>query len=124
MRTFKTKFFSRWAVHEGLNDAALLGAIDEMIDGLVDADLGGHVYKKRVPLGSRGKSRAMRTLIAYRHGNKAFFIYGFDKNERGNISQKELRALRRLAAELLGYGEQSLKKALETRELFEVKSNG
>jgi hypothetical protein len=124
MRTFKTKSFHRWAAREGLSDTALRDAIDEMIDGLVDANLGGHVYKKRVPLGSRGKSRAMRTLIAYRHGNKAFFIYGFDKNERGNISQKELRALRRLAAELLGYREQSLKKALKTKELSEVMSNG
>jgi len=124
MRTFKTKLFHRWAAREGLSDEALSIAINEMIDGLVDADLGGHVYKKRVPLGSRGKSRAMRTLIAYRHGNTAFFIYGFDKNERGNINRKELLALRRLADELLGYREQSLKKALKTKELFEVMSNG
>ena len=124
MRAFKTKSFHRWATREGLSDGALHGAIDEMTDGLVDADLGGHVYKKRVPFGSRGKRRAMRILIAYRHGDKAFFIYGFDKNERGNISQKELRALRRLAAELLDYREQSLRTALKAKELFEVMSNG
>jgi hypothetical protein len=124
MRTFKTKSFHRWAAREGLSDAALRGAIDEMIDGLVDADLGGHVYKKRVPLGSRGKSRAMRTLIAFRHGNKAFFIYGFDKNERGNISEKEPGCCAAFAAELLGYREQRLRKTLKTKELFEVMSNG
>ena len=124
VRIFKTKSFHRWAAREGLSDEALRIAIAEIVDGLVDADLGGHVYKKRVPLGNRGKSRAMRTLIAYRRGDKAFFIYGFDKSERGNINQKERRALRRLAVELLDYREQSLKKALETKELIEVISNG
>ena len=42
--------------------------------GLVDADLGGHVYKKRIALGSRGKSSGARTLIVYRVAEIAFFV--------------------------------------------------
>jgi len=32
----------------GLSDPALLDAVSEMAQGLVDANLGGHVVKKRV----------------------------------------------------------------------------
>ena len=53
-----------------------------------------------------------------------FFIYGFPKNERDNIESDELKALRLLAKELLGYSEQSLAKAIEAGELIEVSDNG
>jgi len=45
MRFFKTKLFGRWAEKEGLEDEALRTAVAELESGLVDADLGGHVYK-------------------------------------------------------------------------------
>lgn len=40
------------------------GLADEMERGLIDADLGGHVVKKRVAIGGRGKSGGVRTLLA------------------------------------------------------------
>lgn len=79
MRVFKNKAFSKWATKEGLGDETLLAAVDEMECGLIDADLGGHVVKKRVALAGRGKSGGVRTLLAYKVGNKAFFVYGFTK---------------------------------------------
>ena len=48
MQIYKTKLFNRWAEKEGLMDTALEAAVEELAKGLVDADLGGHVYKKRV----------------------------------------------------------------------------
>jgi hypothetical protein len=65
-----------------------------------------------------------RTLIAYRSGHAVFFMYGFPKNERANIESDELKALRLLARELLGYSEQSLARAVEAGELIEVSDNG
>lgn len=56
MRIFKTKWVHRWATKEGLNDASLRAAVDEMRRGLVDADLGGCVFKKRVA--QPGEARA------------------------------------------------------------------
>jgi hypothetical protein len=56
MRIFKTKWAHRWAAKEGLTDASLRAAVDEMRRGLVDADLGGGVFKKRATLHGRGKS--------------------------------------------------------------------
>lgn len=47
-RVFKTRFFFRWMRKTDLNDPALCTAIAEMEQGLVDADLGGSVFKKRV----------------------------------------------------------------------------
>ncbi|MES9859004.1 MAG: type II toxin-antitoxin system RelE/ParE family toxin [Sedimenticola sp.] len=115
--------FSRWAEKEGLSDVGLQTAVEELVNGLVDADLGGYVYKKRVGLAGRGKRGGVRTLIAFRIKDKAFFLYGFAKNARANISDKELKALRLLAGELLGYTDVALGKALKAGELIEVVSD-
>jgi hypothetical protein len=120
MRIFKTKWVHRWATKEGLMDASLRTAVDEMLRGLVDADLGGYVFKKRVALPGRGKSGSARTLLAFKQGHHVFFVYGFAKSARANISQTELKALRRLAEELLGYGDTRIDKALLAKELIEV----
>ena len=55
MRVFKNKVFSKWAAKEGLDDAALLAAVEEMERGLIDADLGGHVVKKLVFSGEKAQ---------------------------------------------------------------------
>jgi hypothetical protein len=123
MKIYKTKWFHRWAAKEDLTDAVLCSAIAELERGLADA-LGGYVYKKRVALPGRGKRGGARTLIAFRRGASAFFIYGYPKNERANIRDDDLRALRFLAGELLGYGTHELAKAVASGELFEVIENG
>lgn len=50
MRILKSRWFTKWAKKEGLTDWALKNALIEMEQGLIDADLGGHVYKKRAPV--------------------------------------------------------------------------
>ena len=88
--------------------------------GLIDADLGGHVYKKRVAIQGRGKSGGVRTLIAYQVQDRAFFIYGFAKNKRANISNKELQALQIIANNLLSHNDKMLDYLLNEKELVEV----
>lgn len=124
IRAFKTRWFHRWARTEGMADSALRSALREIAAGLVDADLGGHVVKKRVALPGRGKHGGGRTLVAFRDGDRAFFMYGFAKNERANVTQKELKALRTLAQVLLGYGRAELEKAVQAGELIEVVDDG
>lgn len=123
MRAFKTKSFARWADGDGLSDEALAAAVIEMNQGLVDAYLGGQVVKKRVALPGRGKRGGARTLVAFRQDEKAFFIYGFAKNERANVSGKELEALMLLAKEFLSYPTASLTKAIQAGELIEIEVN-
>jgi len=121
IRIYKLKWFKRWASKEGVSDGLLKVAIAEMQKGLVDADLGANVYKKRVPLLGQGKSGSLRTLIAFQVDNKAFFIYGFSKNVRSNVSVKETKALKLLAKELLNYSDAQLMKAIDSGSVVEVK---
>ena len=123
MQAFKVKAFAKWASGEGLSDGALASAVVEMEHGLIDARLGGQVIKKRVALPGRGKRGSARTLVAFMQGDKAFFIYGFAKNERANVSDKELRALKMLAKELLNYAAPVLAKAMKAGELIEIEVN-
>jgi hypothetical protein len=124
MRIFKNKTFSKWAAKEGLNDTDLRMAVDELERGLIDANLGGHVIKKRVALKGRGKSGGVLTLLVYKITDKTFFVYGFAKSVRTNISINELRALKLLAKELLSYSDNNLLEAMKNGALVEVKNNG
>ena len=81
------------------------------------------MYKKRIGLPGRGKRGGVRTLIAFRQGERAFFMYGYPKNERTNIGRDELEALRLLAKELLGYSEQGQALAVRAGELTVVSDN-
>ncbi|PUA30173.1 MAG: hypothetical protein B0W54_06570 [Cellvibrio sp. 79] len=118
-RLFKTRTFNRWNKSE-LTDQALWNAVAEMKQGLNDANLGGNVFKKRVAIQGRGKRGGARTLIATQLKDRWFFIFGFNKNERENISSHELKFLQQLAQDLLSLNDQELKKALNTGELQEI----
>ena len=61
MRVFKTHHFQRWMRKTKLTDAVLCKAVQEMAGGLIDADLGGSVVKKRVGLAGRGKRGGVPT---------------------------------------------------------------
>ena len=122
MRVFKNKVFAKWAHKESLPDKALLVAVAEIEQGLIDADLGGGVFKKRVAT-TKGKSGGSRTLIAYRVADKAFFVYGFTKNAKANITVTELKALKMLASDLLNYSDTELSLLLDAGALFEINTD-
>jgi hypothetical protein len=54
---------------------------------------------------------------------RAFFVHGFAKTERANISQDELAALKELATEMLAYNEGEITKAVASGPLIEVICN-
>jgi hypothetical protein len=91
-----------------------------MARGLIDADLGGGVVKKRVGLAGRGKRGGARTLVATNKGASWYFVFGFEKSERANISADELAALQDVAAELLGRTESALDTAVQDGALQEI----
>ena len=119
-RVFKTRYFARWMRKTELTDSALCDAVAELVQGLVDADLGGGVVKKRVALPGRGKRGGARTLVATNKGNRWFFVFGFEKNDRANISDQELEALQDLAQELLVKTGAQLDLAVQTSALEEI----
>lgn len=122
MRVLKTKTFQRWAAKIGVSDAALLSTVAQMENGLIDADLGGNLYKQRVALPGRGKSGSSRTLVATGFAGRLIFLFGFEKNERANISAKELAAYQTLARELLNLTESQIESAIAHHALMEVKT--
>ena len=101
MQIFKNKWFVRFASKEGIEDRKLWEAIKAAERGTIDADLGGGVIKQRVARDGGGKSGGYRTIILYRKGDRAFFVYGFPKSERENISPSELREFKKLAEVML-----------------------
>jgi len=119
-RVFKTRHFQRWMRKTELTDAALCRTVQEMVAGLVDADLGGGLVKKRVGLAGRGKSGGVRTLVATNRGSRWFFLFGFEKSERGNASDGELEALRAIAADLLVRTSLQLDEAIAGGALQEI----
>lgn len=119
-RVFKTRHFSRWMRKTELTDDALCAAVGEMVQGLIDADLGGGVVKKRVGLAGRGKRGGTRMLLATNKGNRWFFVFGFEKNERANISAEEREALQTLAQDLLSRTGKGLDAQVEDGALQEI----
>lgn len=120
MRVFRIKTFSKWAKKMALDDEALNVAILEITDGLYDANLGGNLYKKRIATQGQGKRGSTRTLIAFKKKDKAFFIYGFDKGTRSNITDKEERALKILGHSLLNWSDKELNKRIKEGSLIEI----
>ena len=119
-RVFKTRHFQRRMRKTELTEAVLCKAVQEMAAGLIDADLGGGVLKKRVGLAGRGKRGGVRTLVATNRGNRWFFVFGFEKNERANVSDEELEGLQLIAADLLARTVPQLAEAIADGALQEI----
>jgi hypothetical protein len=120
MAIYKTRWFDRWARKQNLSTPALCEAVREMTAGLYEADLGAGLVKKRVARAGQGKRGGFRTLVATNKGSRWVFVFGFSKNERGNIDKDEEEALKKLAAHLLSLTAPAIVKAVQAGELMEV----
>jgi len=120
MRIFKTKWFTRYARQESIEDRSLCDAVARAERGLVDADLGGGIIKQRVARSGQGRSGGYRVLLVYRSGNIAVFLYGFAKNERGNIADDDLKTLREIGTAWLKAKGKALEQAVEKGILKEI----
>lgn len=124
MRIFKGADFNQWARKYKIRDEALLGAVDEISRGLVDANLGGGIIKKRVAVEGRGKRGGARTILAFKVSRIAFFIYGYAKNEKSDLTPTEEKALKMLAKSYFSLSETDLAKAVTKGQLIEIETNG
>ncbi len=119
-RILKRKEFARWQAGEKLPDVVLCEAVTEMESGLVDADLGGLLYKKRVARPGGGKSRDYRTLLSARIASRYVFLHGFPKSDKANITQDEKKALQFAGKVFLELSAEALMKAMQSGALMEV----
>ena len=91
--------------------------------GQIDADLGGGVIKQRVARPGQGKSGGYRTIILFRQGERAFFVYGFPKSAQDNIDESDKRDFRVLAKALLAAPDEALAKLVQEGKYLEVVSD-
>lgn len=119
MRIFKSKEFARFAEKASIEDSLLCRAVDEIHAGIVDANLGGGVYKQRVRRAGSGKSGSFRTVLLLRWQELAIFVEGFRKSDQANISRQELKVFRMIAKNLLS-DPASIAAAVEEGKLTEV----
>jgi hypothetical protein len=122
MRVFKGKQFSRWAFGDAISDSDLCQAAREAIAGQFDADLGGYLFKKRIARQDGGKSGGYRTILGFRKSDstRIFFLYGFPKNARANITSKERAALSANAASLIGATDQQIDELKAKGTILEI----
>jgi hypothetical protein len=118
-----TKVFAHFARKEKLDDRRLCEAIVRAEHGAIDADLGGHLIEQRVARPGGGRSGGTRTVIAYRAAQRSVFLYGFAKNERDNIDDRELADLKKLARHYLSFSDAQIATALMHSELMEIECN-
>lgn len=118
-----TKRFGKWAKKKKLTSQDLTNSLTEVVDGMFEANLGGHIYKKRVARSGKGKSGGFRTIICFKQNDRAIYLHGFSKSSKGNISDRELQSLKELAAILLNMNNDDLRVAISSGVLVEV-NNG
>jgi len=123
VRVFKTKWFARFASREEIDDLNLVAVLREIENGLVDADYGGGLIKKRIARAGGGKSGGYRSIIAYKSEVRCVFLYCFAKNDKENLDKSELREYKEAASVFLRLTSAEISLALESRKLEEVKYN-
>jgi len=116
------KWFHRWARKEDIPDAVLFDVAEEIASGKVEADLGGCLFKKRVPRAGGGKRAGYRVIVAYKRPNdeRIIFLYAFAKSDRANMSAKEEAALSLAAESFVSTTDSQVQVLLAAGSIWEV----
>jgi hypothetical protein len=120
VRIFKIRHFARWMRKTALTDEALRKAVMEMLAGLVDADLGGGILKKRIGIPGRGKRGGARLLVASNRGDRWIFVFGLMKNELDDIGDNDLGKLRVVVTDLLAQSDAQISQGIVKGNLEEI----
>jgi hypothetical protein len=123
VRIFTSRWFQRFARREGIADAALREAVARAGKGQIDAALGGEIIKQRIARPGQGRSKGYRTIILFRRGAQAFFVYGFSKNQRANIDADEEQQFKEAEKHVLALTEKQLAELLKNGDFVEVKAD-
>ncbi|MBA2653048.1 MAG: type II toxin-antitoxin system RelE/ParE family toxin [Tatlockia sp.] len=121
MKIIKTKLFAKWANKNEISNKSLMNAAQEIANNIYEANYGNGVIKKRVANKGRGKSGSARTIVAFKKGHHCFFVFGFEKNTKSNISLNEEKALKIIAKTLFTYSDNELVILIKDGSLIEVR---
>ena len=118
-----TKKFAKWAQKQNIPNSELYRAIDEIIDGSYEANLGGSLIKKRMKFLGQGKRGSGRSILCFKSNDRAVYIHGFSKNSQSNISSKELILLKEFSRVIMALPHESLDIAVRNGDFIEVTNN-
>lgn len=120
MQILKSKHFDKFVRKEKISDKLLRKTIEDIEKGLIDADLGSGVIKQRLPKSGMGKSKGYRSIIIYKSAEFSLFVYGFDKNERANISRDEEINFKLAAKTILAFNQEQIQQAIDGKAFIKV----
>ena len=92
----------------------------EIENGLVDANLGGNLYKKRIGKQGQGKRGAYRVLFLMKVADKVIFAHGFSKSEQDNITKQQLEGFKIMAEAFLSLTDEQIKVLIDNQNLVEI----
>lgn len=90
---------------------------------LIDADVGSGLIKQRIARPGGGKSGGYRSILMFRSGERAIFVFGFAKSDKANLSAAELKVYRKAASIMLELGDDQIETEVEAGRLVEVKND-
>jgi hypothetical protein len=116
----KTRWFNKWALKQSLTDRSLKIAIDNLETGSGVTNLGGSLFKIRISREGEGKRGGYRALIAYKNNDRVVFLFAFAKKEKDNITHNELKALKKLAVDIINLETTEVKRQIDLGNLIEL----
>jgi len=98
-----------------------LNIVDQLEAGQPDADLGGGVFKMRIARSGEGKSGGYRVVVFFKSEERTFYVHGFAKSDRANISKKELVSAKKQAKTLFAMTDTQIQTALKEKVFEEIR---
>ncbi|MXP55096.1 type II toxin-antitoxin system RelE/ParE family toxin [Pantoea sp. Seng] len=127
MAIYVLKPFDRNTKADGIDDGKLSIAALEVIAGRYEANLGGGIYKKRIPL-TKGKSSGARAVIAFKIDKHLFFVNGYAKSAVKStireMTETELLLYKQVAKELFNLTTEQARRAIRAGKMREVQCDG
>lgn len=120
MRIVLTKWFRQFAESEGIADDSLKTLVAGIESGRQDVSLGGGLYKCRLPKPGKGKSGGYRVIVCMKQQERLFFLYGFSKSVRENITSGEQADLKDFAKTLLALDNKAMDKLIAAGKFIEI----
>ena len=120
---YANRWFAKFAAKEKISDASLTDAVHRAESGLIDADLGNGLIKQRIARQGGGKSGGYRSILIFRSGERAIFVFAFAKSDKANLSAAELKVYRKAASIMLELGDDQIETEVEAGRIVEVKDD-
>jgi len=120
MRVFKTKWFKRFLKKESISAAKIDQTIQDILVGKIDGDYRGGLVKQRLARDNEGKSGGYRIIVLFKVKDRMFFVFGFAKSDRENITSIEEESFRKLASYYFALSDKELEMLLLNHELTEI----